>query len=296
MTTPPNGIEGLQGREPIAAALAVGRKGDSGAPTDRDRFHVLNAAAGTKEFRKRGGGTYNSPFREPHPGFGSFNKAPPERRRNIPARLAHATVAECWEYGLRAQTLPNLSHPKRAPVCRGDGVNAERWDTDEEDWLPMACPHDRCQHRQSDGRRPVACKPWMRFLARFDFPRDADGKGLPNVLMKFTSGSWNTTRNFLGFFEAFERNCRGLNVDPASIPLFGMPVVLQLQEKTDASQKHRFPVVSIVASDDMDQIAWILYQQSRLDELRALPAPARIIDVQDDHDPDLISGPQGLGE
>jgi len=32
--------------------------------------------------------------RELHPAFASFNSADPARRRNIPARLAHATIEE----------------------------------------------------------------------------------------------------------------------------------------------------------------------------------------------------------
>ena len=283
------GIKDLVGREPIAAALAVGIKGPSGAPTERDRFHILYPSAQLKQFGQRSG-----LVREPHPSFGPFNGAPAGNRQTVKARLAHATVEECWTYSLKAQVLPGISHPKRAPACKGDGVKAERYDPREDVYHTIDCPHDRCQHRQA-GDKPAACKPWMRFLARFDFIRTEDGRGLPNIAFKYESGSWNTVKAFLGFFESFARNCRNLGVEPADVPLFGLPVVLQLQEKTDASQQRRFPVVTLAVSGDDDIIAWILMQRSRLDELRALPAPARIIDVQDDHDPDLISGPQGLG-
>ena len=279
-----NGIAGLQGREPIAAALAVGKKGPSGAPIERDRFHVLRSHAQTAKFGGRSG-----LVREPHPSFPKFNAAPPEHRQSVSAVLAHATAAECWEHRLQAQVLPGIAHPRKAPACKGDGETAERWDPQREEFVTMACPHDRCPHRQTDGRKPAACKPWMKFLARFSSPK------MPQLLFKYTSGSWNTVKAFLGFFESFERNCRNLGVDPATVPLFGLPVVLQLQERTDASQKRKFPVVTIAVSEDKDIIAWVMYQQQRIHELAALPPVAGLIETSEDRDHDLISGAQGLG-
>ena len=97
MTTP-NGIKDLVGREPIAAALAVGIKGPSGAPTERDRFHILRSHAQTANFGNRTG-----LVREPHPSFNPFNAAQPGDRQTVKARLAHATIDECWTYKLKAQ-------------------------------------------------------------------------------------------------------------------------------------------------------------------------------------------------
>ena len=285
----PTGIKDLVGREPIAAALAVGRKGPSGAPIERDRFHVLNPSATVAEFSKRGGGTYNSPIREPHPSFARFNGAAANLRHTVDAVLAHATVKECFEYRLKAQTIQGITVPNKAPACFGDGERARRYDPKTDDYVDIECPHDRCQHRQAGDQRPAACKPWMRFLARFRFENH------PNLAFKYESGSWNTVKAFVGFFESFERNCRNLGVEPSAVPLFGLPVVLQLQEKTNATMQRRFPVVTINVAGDDDLIGWIRHQQGRLDELKRLPSPARIIDVADEHDPDLISGPVGLG-
>lgn len=281
-----NGIRGLTGREPIGAALAVGRKGDRGAPVERDRFHVLLPSAQIREIGGR-----NNTVRDPHPSFQVFNAAEPDRRRVVQARLAHATVAECFEYRLQAQVLPGLSHPKRAPACQGDGVRARRWNPERGDYLDITCPDDRCPHRQAEGNKPAACKPYMRFLARFDWPRAADGRGLPNIPFKLTSGSWNTVRNFVGFFESFRSACRNLGVEPDAIPLFGLPVVVQLQERTDPSAQRRFPVVSLVVAGDGDLIGWIVSQTGRLRELARIEPVAAITDLQAEPDFDLISGP-----
>src|SRR3990167_10227301 len=98
MTTTPHGINGLVGREPIGAALTVGIKGPNGAPTEKDRFHILDATALPKAYDKRGGGTYTAPTRELHPSFVAFNRAPAERRRIIPARLAHGSISDLFEF------------------------------------------------------------------------------------------------------------------------------------------------------------------------------------------------------
>jgi len=281
----PTGIAGLVGREPISAALAVGRKGDRGAPVERDRFHILLPAAHAVELGGR-----STLARDPHPSFGPFNAAPAERRTVVLARLAHARIDECFEYRLQAQVLPNIVHPKKAPACMGDGRRAQRWDPKTSAYLDTDCPGERCPFSQAPGGgKPRPCKPWMRFIARFDWPR-VDGKGLPNVPFKYASGAWNTVRNFVGFFESFRANCRNLGVNPDAIPLFGLPVTIQLQERTDPSAQRRFPVVAITVAGDGDLIAWILAQQARLCEI-VTTAP-RLITVSEEPpgaDYDLVS-------
>jgi len=282
------GIEGLVGREPSRASLAVGKTGDRGAPVERDRFHVLLPNAQLREL----GGRTNT-VRDPHPSFAPFNGAGPERRAVIQARLAHARISECFEFRRQAQVLPSIVHPKKAPACQGDGVRARRWNPERSDYVEIQCPGERCPHTQKpDPSKPSACKPFMRFLARFDFPRDTTGRGLPNLPFKFTSGSWNTVKNFVGFFESFKANCRNLGVDPDSIPLFGLPVSLQLQERTDPGQQRRFPVVSIVVAGDGDLIGWIVGQMERVRSLGLPGHPvAAIEDLGGDFDHDLHSGP-----
>ena len=43
-------IEGLRGKEPVGAALTIGTKGPSGAPTDRDGSYIkVPDSSGTYE-------------------------------------------------------------------------------------------------------------------------------------------------------------------------------------------------------------------------------------------------------
>lgn len=276
----PEGIAGLEGREPIGAALTVGIKGANGAPMEKDRFHILAPDAVLAEYSKRDGGSYKAPKRELHPAYLSFNGAAPERRRIIPAALAHATIAELFEFRLQAQSgakgIP--AHPKKAPVCRGNGETAIRWDGT--DFKSLPCPGEKCpysQPTQINGKpgKP-ACGPFMRFLARFDFPVSADGKRLPSIPFKFTSAGWNSTRNFVGFFDAFRKACAGFGIDPNQVPLFGMPVSLILNEKTNPETQARFPVVSIQTAGDADVIGWIQSQLARGESVRKLARSAPI--------------------
>lgn len=273
----PRGIAGLTGREPIGAALTIGIKGSNGAPTEKDRFHILDATPGSKDFQTREGKTYSSPVRDPHPSFAVFNSAAIERRRVVPARLAHATIAEMFEYRRQAAKLPGHEHPKKAPSCIGDGMKAIRYMGNAQDYTDIVCPGDKCEFAVAGPNdrngRPTAplCKPWMRFIARFDWAV-TDGKRLPNIPFKFTSGGWNNVRSFIGFFDAFRRACEGFGVEPDRVPLFGMPVLLTLTEKTNPETKSRFPVVSIQTNGDVDVIAWIGEQLKRGDEIRRLSA------------------------
>jgi len=282
----PSGINGLAGREPIAAALAVGRKGPKGAPIEKDRFHILLPD------RRAESGIVGG-MRDPHPSFAAFNAAEAIHRLTVPARLCHATEAECFSWRRQAQQVTvggkALAHPKQRPVCVGNGGETDgqalRWVPAEPDkvfpgapadwkgYQPITCPGNRCPFAQEgSGARGqgTACKPWMRFLARFDFPARADGKRLLAVSFKYTSGSWNTVRSFVGFFEALRRAAQAMGIDPADVNLMGLPVMLQLQERTDGAQQRRFPVVSIAVAGDGDIIAWIIGQRERLDSARLI--------------------------
>lgn len=286
----------ITGREPIGAAVSVGIKSSNGQPIDKDRFFIVSPVAHNEEYQGRNG-SYKAPKRDLLPGFESFNTAPAEKRRAIPIRLAHRTVPECFTYYLAAQTLQKKGHPKKAPMCRGDGRRAMRWMGDA--YKEIECPGlGRCPFTAPPEKGKPECGAKMVFLARFDWPR-IDGKGFQNLPFKYVSGGRHMVHGFLGFFEQFERVARELGVDPASVPLFGFPALLQLAEKTNPQDGTRFPVVSLVLrAEEGDWLSWILAQASRRDEIKRLySAPVLALtdrEYDTSGDNDLISGPQGI--
>ena len=234
-------IEGLKGREPVGAVLTIGHKGPKGAPEQTDRFYLVVPQE-------------VDGVRAKHPAYSLFNQAEPERRQLIRGNLVHASIGECFEYNRRAQNLPGLGHPMKAPSCSGDGVRASRWDGKEFKEIP--CPGDKCQFAQSTGDKPTPCKPFMRLLFRIRWP---DGNPLPSMLVKFTSGSWNTTKNIVGFFDHIE--AQAINAGVEDYTLYGFPFQLLLMRKKVAGRPRAFPIVSITPEVDVTSF---LFEQRRV--------------------------------
>lgn len=270
-------IKDLRGNEPIGAALTIGIKGANGAPTERDRFHLVAP-------REDGSG------RRPYlPQFGPFNGAKPEHRKFVRGYLVHGTRDECFQYQLLNHKGPRgKAHPDNRPWCTGDGEHAERWmGGGPDDFQRIECPHDKCEFR---AMTPPLCKPFSRLLFRVAWK---DGSPLPTPLVKFTTGAWSTTRNLLGLFDHIENSAREMGIE--SYSLFGFPFSLQLTEGTKRSSKSRFPVV--IVSAETDVLSWLIAQQRQLSRLRAPPPVAALTgpeEAADDviaADYDLISAP-----
>jgi hypothetical protein len=241
MTSGPKGIKGLEGRVPIGAALTIGIKGPSGAPTKKDRFWLVWPHANDQGIRPR------------HPGFVRFNDAPAERRKLMLMQLVHGREQECFEHRYRCHKAPGKpAHPKKLPYCVGNGEKARRYMGNEQfrkdnnlgddEFRDGACAGERCQYRQGS---KAPCKPWMRLLARVCWNQDL---GMPTPLVKFTSQSWNTIKNFLGFFDHLGAQASELGFDDAR--LIGFRFAMQLSEMSNPEARTRFPVVSLTPIDD----------------------------------------------
>ncbi len=268
-----NGIAGLTGREPVGAVLTVGHKvlvqgrtdrhgNPMTKPADTDRFFIVVP----QEVEG---------FRAEHPSFTAFNTAEPSRRTVVRGNLLHASPEGAWEHHRKAQVLKGLEpHPAKGPHCMGDGVRAQRWLNGAYQDIP--CPGDRCEFAQptvlqNGNEGPTPCKPWMRFLFR---PRWPDGSSLPTPLMKYTSGAWNTTAHFLGFFEHVLSQAQQLGVERFS--LYGLPFVLTLEHKKRKGEtgSRTFPVVRI--STDGDLLDFLDAQRKRIAALGTAPARAAL--------------------
>ena len=255
-----HGIAGLEGREPVGAVVTIGVKDrQRGHPIEKDRFHIVNP-------------NEENGFRQRHPAFKSFNDAAPEHRKMIRGNLVHAQKELCFEHHLKAQVL-KTAHPNRMPCCVGDGEKATRWMGGASDnFKQIECPHDKCEFRLT---KPPLCKPFMRFLFRIRWNKDS----LPTPLMKYTSGSWNTTRNFKGFFEHIENAAQNLGLNDYT--LFGFPFIMTLGDKTKPSDKSRFPVVTI--SPEIDVIEFFGQQREKIRQL-SVSVPVALIEAPESTD------------
>ena len=261
----PNTIKGLAGRDPIGAVVSIGVKDKNrGFPTETDRWHIVQPRD-------------DAGVRPLHPGFQSFNAAPPEKRKVLRGNLVHASQTACFEHHLKAQVLRG-AHPNKRPACIGDGVHATRWEGgDPDDFMNIKCLNELCEYRLTT---PPKCKPFMRMLFRLRWP---DGVALPTPLVKFTSGSWNTTANFLGFFEYMHSTAKELGIE--NYTFFGFPFLLTLHRQTKASSRSAFPVVTI--SPEEDPVSFFMRQRAQIREL-AGSVPCETLTDQSQQDVDLV--------
>lgn len=255
-----SGLPGLRPRQYPAVALTIGTKGDRGAPTDKERFY-LKAADGDKvKYQTNGGKEYDALAKPPHPLFSEWHAGRVGSRVSIPIKLAHLAQDDAFKYHFKGQPemrgIPR--HPRRGPGCYGNGQVAYRWDGKA--YATCRCPADQCPYRQ--GERPE-CKPFMWLGGRLAIP------GLPSLSFEFKSYSIHSIANVAGFFQGFAEACIGMGVDPARVPLWGLPATLNLTQVTRPEK--RFPVVKLELGGT-DLLAWIEGQLKRADEMRTLAA------------------------
>lgn len=253
-----NGITGVKPAAPVGAVLRIGIKGPKGAPTDRDRFYICQPKADASKSRPL------------DPRFSAFNTSNAlDWRRDIFGELVHAAESDIWSRQLicyRPKGQP--SPPTSRPYCVGDGVKATRWDPkagERGEFVEIPCPNGACQFRQKSRSRD-GCKPHLSFLFRPTWP---EGSTLPTPLMRLDSRSWNSVANFEGFFEHIREQVDGLKArgiiteDPS---LFGLKFRLSLREQTNASERARFPVLTLSATESVKD--WLIRTASDLDTIR----------------------------
>ena len=242
-------IKDMQGRVNVGCVLAVGRKGPSGAPVERDRFHIVWP-------------TEDDAGRRPaHPQFRQYNEAKPEARRQVFGVLTHATQDACFEYAYRAQAPKGeKAPPSRRPWCTGDGETAMRFagmDGQTEVFRPCACPGRLCPYQQTE---PAGCKAHMRLLFMLAW---REGSSLPAMLGKFTSNSYHTTAGVVGFFGALYGVAASFGLAPEQVNLAGLRFVLTLTERKNAARRSRYPVVTMTPVDDIPTFLEQQVQRSR---------------------------------
>ena len=252
------GIAGVTGRTPIGAAISVSRRDRrNGPPAHKDGFWIMD----THE---------DNGMRNMHQQYSFFNNAAPNLRQTLQGYLIHHTEVECFEWHRQAMVLPGLSmHPRKRAHCKGDGVKALRWtgnvrvDDGVNDFAEIECLGDKCEFAQAPSpNKPPPCKPWMRFIFLLTWK---EGTQYPPILAKFTSGSWNTLQNFVGFFADIKHASEALGVPNYS--LIGYPLTLHHIFKTQPDRNRRFQVIEI--SPRMPALQFLGEQAQRIKAIKA---------------------------
>lgn len=265
--TRPRGIGGDRfATEPVAAVLRIGKKGERGAPTDRDRFYVASPheVDGTRPL---------------HPSFALFNEAPAARRRMVRCNLVHANLEDALDLQRYAFRLPGLpAPPNRRPGCEGDGRDAVRFLDGE--FRAIRCPGDLCEYAQC-----AACKIRLKVLFRPNWNDDR----LPAPLMAYASRGEHMLSSVYGLFDHVAEVAHGVGLLPErpaeteghraleehGVPVFGLPFSLTLTERTNKEKRTRFPVV--IFAPDGDLVAWMMgVREQRLALSQGMP-PARAL-------------------
>lgn len=282
------GIAGLEGRTNVGCVLSIGIKGDRGNPVEKDRFHILGAEADAQNRRHH------------HPRFGAFNKAHVTHRRSVMGRLVHATEEECFRYSLGAYRPKGRPSPEsKRFFCSGDGVRATRFTgmaDGVEQFASIACPNEACEFRK--GKR-AECKPQATLLFQLEWSNG----GLPTLLTKLKTQSWNSIDGMVGMFRNIRAAATQLGMPDYS--LAGFPILVELTERTSKQHRSRFPVLSVSPRIDplqfftgaielrerMKDVGMLGAQQPTVvDSVPALPSnPAALTDLDGEGSDDVIA-------
>ena len=261
------GIKGVEGRTPIGASISVSRRDQpKGPPRHKTGFWIMNAHE-------------DNGIRHLHQQYNFFNGAKPEQRQTLQGYLIHHTEEKCFEWHRKAQVIRKPAHPRMAPHCVGNGEKARRWSFDDpSEFLDIQCLGDKCEFAQGS---PPACKPWMRFVFLLTWK---EGTAFPTILAKFTSGSWNTLQNFVGFFADIKHASEALGVPNYS--LIGYPLTLHHTFKTQPDKKRRFQVIEI--SPRMPALQFLGEQAQRIKAIRKEYGELEAITDQTQLEPDVV--------
>jgi hypothetical protein len=229
------GIQGLEGSgNSFGTVLTIGEKGPKGNPTNTHQFFIKKPQAVTKQLGSRKG-----LVRENDPEFVQFNKSDrPELRSVMRFTIVHAvhmregwnSMVDAFQFQLFAQTLPkpHPSHPKAAPACSGDGVNAQRWDGEE--YKDISCPNRLCEFQ---GGRPSPCKPKAQLSFQLRWPEHEAWSVLPTPSCLFRTHSWhNINKVIIPFFKDLHKQAMALGFHDYN--LYGLPCRMTLHKRNVA--------------------------------------------------------------
>ena len=263
------GIKGVEGKIPIGCVVSVSRRDrPGGPPVDKKGFHILSVREDDR-------------MRPQHPRFRKYNEAPWGNRQVLQGMIVHASEKDCFEWDRKAQVIRKPMHPHKRPHCVGDGVRAQRWAFDEPDhFLDIDCLNEKCEFHQSG-----VCKPFFRFVFLLTWSPEAEASfGFPPMLAKLTSRSWNSLRNFVGFFSYINQTARELGLSNHS--LMGFPFLLEHTYETKPEKKYRYQVLRITPREE--PVAFFAKQARMMAQIRHQYRELEAITDQSQKEPELV--------
>ena len=252
--------------KPIACVVEIVKRVEDEAHPGKWRLNPGIGAKGTWAFAVMGAkpsttakrGRFEGAAREAHPAFEAFNTCAPERAQKLPAILISPRVEDCWSASLGMYMTPQGQKPPAGWFCKGDGINASRWNGREH--APISCPDTMCEYRLTS---PAKCKPHTGLFAQLNWSPESP---MPRWTFEWKSQSIHAYANVQGLFDQVKRTAFGiLHPDKVNtitdvnqmppFPLTGLAIVLSVAETV--GQKKRFPEVHV--SSAVDNLgAWIM--------------------------------------
>ena len=276
------GIKGLEPRRGATVVVANGKKGEKGAPIERDRFHLVESHENKNKIRAY------------HAAYAAYNAAAPEKRRTLYGILIHTNPQDTFWHQYQAQQLPvsyyqkmawfkndgvrpdqqTVANPNKRPCCAGNGEGARRWmGPGPDDFKDIPCPGQRCEFAIKVGKARPPCGPKMSFM--FQLRWMDDFKMLSPATARYDSKGWETIANFLGFFEEIRLAVAALRIkDPV---LYGFPFIMSIGDKTKPSEHWNWPVISI-----SPVINPLDFFQRQREQIRQLSAPLPEITIAEE--------------
>lgn len=224
-----------------SGTLGVGRKGESGAPVDKDRFYIGSPVLSSREFQGRSG-KYAGMVHELHPQFSLWNaKADKHLRQSLSVVIMHQKLEEAFAYTpFRAYQLKAFP-AESGNSCEGDGDRAMRWVKGER--KEIACPGTKCEFYQRGECKVhislIVVPMWDAAVKKLAVDRGFPEP--PELPLRYQSSGRHMASSLLSFISSAEKlTGKGRR----KINWQGCPILMSLGEKSSKANRTRYPVVT----------------------------------------------------
>ena len=280
------GIGEIHARTPIGAVLQIGwRKkdeqtgrweyagsfGGSAGKGMKRCFNIMSPVPNTIVKR----GSFEAPSRLPHQNFAAFNHADPAMCNSVRAVLVNSAERLAYRKNLGAYKAPGGKPQPPAGSdwwCRGDGQDARRFTGGGKDgYEAIPCPGRMCEFQQDgsgQGGRGTHCRCNLALVAQFRW----NNQSLPEVVFQWDSKGWTNAGYLDGLFQQVDEAAAVLGYKPHTLPVIGLPIVMQLSEKTKPGKS--YPVVSVSADGNLFQWVQRAHELHMASGNKSLPRPA----------------------